>query len=1261
MIRPRTLWPLSRSQMSKLAAVPPVRRISVLIQVAHPPKVSPQETASEEEGGRRGGGQVMNEPHDPKVTADLPAPPADSLGAADPSATIGQVRGLAGTDGSHTAADAPASDLAAVPGYHVLRAIARGGMGRVLAAHDLSLDREVALKLLLPGAPADRFVREAKITARLPHPGIPPVHALGTLADGSPFLAMKLIAGQTLAEEMKTADRPRLLQAFTQVCQAVGFAHSRGVIHRDLKPTNVMVGAFGEVQVMDWGLAKDLGERCGVSPPVSVEQHSSAAPAVAMAGTDPNQTTDQRAPGESTDDQTQAGQVLGTPAYMAPEQARGEATDARADVFALGGILCAILTGQPLYRGKFRLEVLRRAAAADLGEAHARLDGCGADPELVALCRRCLSPNPVDRPAHGQAVADGLTAYQNGVQERLRQAELAEAAAKTKTAEEAKGRRLRLALAGTVLVAVLGGVVGTSIYLMQAQKAESDAALRAAADHARLGRNAEAVSGLLDQTMEALQAGDAAKAKVLLEAAGKRAAEGGADDLSGRSDRLQADLAVLNDLDKVDQLRWTWVENKFPDPAAVAAQVREALMRFGLTPESVSAEEASARVSGSAVRDRVVTALDRWMWVEKLPWLRAVLRAADPDAYRDAVRDAVLARDGVKMTDLAGRAQAAEQPPGFVAFFGEIAPIPVERRRELLKRAVRHRPGDLGLLMALGDTFAIKQKDDAEKRLRWYQAAVGVAPRNGAAHTNLGGALIFTGRVDEAIACWRKAIKLDPKLAKAHSNLGVALYGKGQLDEAIASYRKAIELDPKLAKAHYNLGVALTDKGKVDAAIACYRKAIELDPKLANTHNDLGVALHGKGKVDETIACWRKAIELDPKLANVHCCLGAALANKGQLNESITSYRKAIQIEPRLAEAHNNLGNALKAKGQWDEAIASYRKAIELDPKLALAYNGLGAILCDGKRDYDAAIASFRKAIALDPKVPDYHDNLGNALQGKGQWDEAIASYRKAIALDPQLAMAHHYLGNALGQKGQWDEAIACWRKAIELDPKHAEAHCNLGHALRSQGLFAESLAALQRAHELGTKQSGWPYPSAVWVREAERLATLEGKLPALLRGEFQPKDAAERLILVRVCQAKKLHAAAARLSAHAFAADPKLADDLQAQHRYSASCHAALAAAGQGEDAGKLDDKEKVRLRKQTLDWLRADLALYTKRIESGPPAARTSVQQTLKHWHQDSDLAGIRDAAALAKLPAQERTDCQQLWADVAALLQKAEGRAK
>src|SRR5262249_11855855 len=160
--------------------------------------------------------------------------------------------------------------------------------------------------------------------------------------------------------------------------------------------------------------------------------------------------------------------------------------------------------------------------------------------------------------------------------------------------------------------------------------------LRQAAERERLGRNAQAVAGLLDQALEALRAGDAARAEVLLQAAGKRADEGGADGSSGRLERLRTDLAVLKALEEVDRFRWTPTETQFPDPAAVAARYREALAPFGLSPESPA--EAAARVSGSAVRTRLVAALDRWLSAERLPWLREVLRAADRHPFRDAVR-----------------------------------------------------------------------------------------------------------------------------------------------------------------------------------------------------------------------------------------------------------------------------------------------------------------------------------------------------------------------------------------------------------------------------------------------------------------------------------------------------------------------------------------------------------------------------------------------------------------------------------------------
>jgi eukaryotic-like serine/threonine-protein kinase len=204
-----------------------------------------------------------------------------------------------------------------------------------------------------------------------------------------------------------------------------------------------------------------------------------------------------------------------------------------------------------------------------------------------------------------------------------------------------------------------------------------------------------------------------------------------------------------------------------------------------------------------------------------------------------------------------------------------------------------------------------------------------------------------------------------------------------------------------------------------------------------------------------------------------------------------------------------------------------------------------------------------------------------------------------------------------LHDKGRLEGAITEYKKAIELDPK------------------------LVLPHKL--------------LRQCEQMIALDKKLVSILKGDAKPADAAEQIALAQLCQIKKRHVATARFYADAFTAQPKLAEDLRASHRYNAACSAALAAAGQGEDAGKLDDKERARLRKQALDWLRGDFVLWGKQMESGQAAALSLVRQTLQHWQTDADLAGLRDTAALAKMPASERTACQKLWLDVAALRKK------
>jgi tetratricopeptide (TPR) repeat protein len=302
------------------------------------------------------------------------------------------------------------------------------------------------------------------------------------------------------------------------------------------------------------------------------------------------------------------------------------------------------------------------------------------------------------------------------------------------------------------------------------------------------------------------------------------------------------------------------------------------------------------------------------------------------------------------------------------------------------------------------------------------------------------------------------------------------------------------------------------------------------------------------------------------------------------------------------------------------------------------------------------AIAAFQEAIRLKPDDDFAHTNLGHTLHAQGKHAEAIAACQEAIRLKPDYADAHNSLGNALHAQGKLAEAIAAYQEAIRLQPDYAEAHCNLGSSLQAQGQFRQALDQFRLGHELGSKQPGWPHPSAEWVRQAEQLVALESRLPAVLRGDDKPKDAAEAIGFADLAYKTKRFGPSARLYAELFRTDPKLAEDLKAGHRYNAACAAALAGAGSGEEKPPLDEPEKAHWRKQALDWLRADLEFWTRQAETGKPEAKALVSQTLQHWKADTDLAGIRDETAIKALPDDERKACRALWAEVDELLAKA-----
>jgi len=209
----------------------------------------------------------------------------------------------------------------------------------------------------------------------------------------------------------------------------------------------------------------------------------------------------------------------------------------------------------------------------------------------------------------------------------------------------------------------------------------------------------------------------------------------------------------------------------------------------------------------------------------------------------------------------------------------------------------------------------------------------------------------------------------------------------------------------------------------------------------------------------------------------------------------------------------------------------------------------------------------------------------------------------------------------------------------------------------RRQGRFAEALAALRQGHRLGTQGRDWPYPSGRWVEDCQRLVELDGKLPAVLGGTARPEDARQQLEFARVCSFKRRYGAAARLATEAFAARPELAEDLQAGGRDLAARAAARAAAGQGEDAGRLPDRVVLTLRRQALRWLRADLGAYAKLAGRADPKRKQAVRLRLTHWLRDADLAPVRDKEALARLPEGERAAWRRLWDDVEAQLKSAQ----
>ncbi|WP_435011015.1 tetratricopeptide repeat protein [Tundrisphaera lichenicola] len=1146
--------------------------------------------------------------------------------------------------------------------YQKGREHARGNLGVVFVARDTELNREVALKEI-KDQHADhphhrsRFLIEAEVTGGLEHPGIVPVYGLGHHEDGRPFYAMRFIRGDSLMEAInrfhadptlrtdpgeRNLALQKLLRRFTDVCNAIDYAHSRGILHRDLKPHNVMVGKYGETLVVDWGLAKAVA-RSGDDGDTLPE--ASLSPASASAS-----------------DATLPGSLVGTPAYMSPEQAAGrlDLLGPASDIYGLGATLYHLLTGRIPVNGKGLAEILRKVETGDIPPPRAASPWL--DPALAAISQKAMALRPEARYATPRALAEDVerwvagepvTAYPEPLSRRVRR--------------WARRYRTSLTAAATTLT-VSAFLVGGFSWQRMVNRQKSDVSASAGMGRAeRLAIQARA-SGELARWAEAIA--EVRHAEALLESGGtnemlRKASDRLRDyraEVALREEALLADARdrqTLADLEEARLLGSNIKHGSFDEESKQLAYLT-AFRSRQIDPASMAPPEAAARIRSTRIAGDLIAAIDDWAGAERPNVPRAALlevaRLAETDPVLAEIRDAVTRGDAPRLRQFCEREEDRRKlGPRLRPVFYALCRIDPEASFPLLEAIRQENPSDFWFNHELADACWRTRPTRSEEGVRYSAIATALRPRSAGAHANYAFMLRAAGEKAKAVSIARRAVQLQPDYHEAYQILGLALLESGDKPGAIAACREAIRLKPEYPFAHNALGCALEESGDIAGAIAAYREAIRLKPDFSYPHNNLGAAFSKSRDRVAALAAYRDAVRVAPDFAVAIQNLAETLEETGDRAGAIAAYRDVLRARPDFYDTYMNLANALEDSGDVAGAMDTYRELLRLRPKHVPAHNRLGLLL-EKSGDHEGAISIVQEAIRLAPEFAMLHFNLGIALNEAGRHEAAIAAYREAIRLKPDDPDAHLNLGVCLNDLGRTDEAIASYREALRLAPGDALTLCNLGRALGERGHFQEALTYLERGHELGLKEAGWDQPSADWVAFYRRAIRQEPRLQSVLRGEARPADAAERVAFADICYRQGRHSIAVRLLEEAFAERPDLAEDLASSNRFDGACSAALAASGIGEIEPVPDEPTRAKFREEARAWLRADLAAWAKRLEGGQAKDREEAAEKLADWKTDLDLASIRDRGSLINLPKDEREAFQSLWADVEALRKKA-----
>jgi tetratricopeptide (TPR) repeat protein/serine/threonine protein kinase len=982
--------------------------------------------------------------------------------------------------------------------FQILRPHAKGGLGQVSVALDAELNREVALKEIQPQYADDpesraRFLLEAEITGGLEHPGIVPVHGLGSYADGRPFYAMRFIKGDSLKDAVQrfhAAEKPsrdpgertlalrELLGRFVAVCQAVAYAHSRGVLHRDLKPGNVMVGRYGETLLVDWGLAKPLGRAEGDVPsaegPLKPASASGATP-------------------------TQMGAVLGTPAYMSPEQAAGrlDQLGPASDVYSLGATLYSLLTGRPPFAERDHGALLQQVQRGEFPRP--RLVKPNVPAALEAVCLKAMALRPEDRYARTLELAtevehwladEPVNCYREPYRVRV-----------------ARWVRRHQSVAASSLVLLLTAAAGLSValYFINAEKNRTEAARQGEAAQRQAAEQAAADSRAVldffqDHVLAAArpenqnrglgikatirQAVDAAEPQIADTFHDRPLVEASIRNTLGMTySYLRQDRAAIAQFERALALRHAHLDPNHPDTLTTMSNLGNAYRAAGQNDKA-------------------------------LPFLEQVLarrqETLGPD-HPDTLNS---------MNNLAGAYMAAGQ---------------LDKALPLYEQALAKRQETLG--------------PDHPSTL--YSM------------NNLATAYQDAGRLDKALPLYEQALaKFQEKLGPDHpdtltsvNSLASAYQATGQLAKAVPLYEQALaKRQEKLGPDHpdtltsvNNLASAYQATGQLAKAVPLLEQALAKrqeklgpdHPDTLNSLNSLANAYRATGQLAKAVPLLEQALAKQkeklgpdhPHTLTTMNNLAVVYKDTGQLGKALPLFEEVLaKQKEKLGPDHpstlvslNNLATVYEAVGQlekalplWEQVLAKFQEKLGPDHPLTLATmsNLAGVYQMVGQRDkalplLEQALAKQKEKLGPDhPFTLTTMSNLGNAYRAAGQPEKALPLLEQALAKKTDKLGPDHpgtlatmlHLARAYQAAGQLEKALPLLERALakrreKLAPDHPDTLLTmniLADVYQARGDLAKAQPILREC--LTRRQQKQPEAWLTFYTQSQLGATLLGQ-----------------------------------------------------------------------------------------------------------------------------------------------------------------------